>query len=219
MTYHSKLETALDALLTSRDDNIPREQALLVIDDILSEMPELEANAWRRRTQLRSEDDLAGLFQAENKELVKALSAMEQNNPSIVHCPSCERIDKQCWFASRFEGDWVHPYNEMPIVRTITVRPDGTYYEGAEDREEYQHMPPSVRARAEAIPTQPILDFLKRWQGRWATHGSGHGYMPSVSRAMPEGVDDDLALAKMRLLWNDGLVHGCPCGCRGDWEI
>lgn len=26
-------------------------------------------------------------------------------------------------------------------------------------------------------------------------------------------------LAKMRRLKKAGLVQGCPCGCRGDWEL
>jgi hypothetical protein len=28
-----------------------------------------------------------------------------------------------------------------------------------------------------------------------------------------------LAWAKMNMLIRRGLVHGCPCGCRGDYEL
>ena len=28
-----------------------------------------------------------------------------------------------------------------------------------------------------------------------------------------------VVLAKLRQLHRRGLVHGCPCGCRGDWHL
>jgi hypothetical protein len=40
-----------------------------------------------------------------------------------------------------------------------------------------------------------------------------------VRRVMPAGVPDKLVLAKMRQLIRRGVVDGCPCGCRGDFEI
>ena len=63
-----------------------------------------------------------------------------------------------------------------------------------------------------------VLRFLARHQGRWATWGEGHG-MPTVRDAMPKGTPEKLQLAKMRRLHKRGLVGGCTCGCRGDWEI
>lgn len=69
------------------------------------------------------------------------------------------------------------------------------------------------------IPTDAILRFLAQHQGKWATWLPPlDGGMPSVREAMP-GVADKLALAKMRQLHRAGLVGGCPCGCRGDFEI
>jgi hypothetical protein len=41
----------------------------------------------------------------------------------------------------------------------------------------------------------------------------------SVQHAMPPGVAPKLALAKMRMLMRRGWVDGCPCGCRGDFEL
>jgi hypothetical protein len=93
------------------------------------------------------------------------------------------------------------------------------------------------------IPERPVLEFLLKvergetywtpqpemrpgWgdkpiphtQATWYWDGS---YKPenSVVRAMPEGVTEKLALAKMKAMVRKGLVSGCPCGCRGDFAI
>lgn len=68
------------------------------------------------------------------------------------------------------------------------------------------------------IDTDTILKFLEKHQGRWSTWGQGHS-MPTVQDAMPPGTPEKLQLAKMRQLYKSGLVGGCTCGCRGDWEI
>lgn len=67
------------------------------------------------------------------------------------------------------------------------------------------------------IPEQPILDFLKLHSGRWSTWGVGYS-MPTVADAMPPGTPTKLQLAKMRQMMKKGLVTGCGCGCRGDFE-
>lgn len=67
------------------------------------------------------------------------------------------------------------------------------------------------------IPERPILEFLSR-QKVWATHGEGHS-MPTVRDAMPPETPLKLQISKMRNLLKRGLVRGCGCGCRGDWEI
>lgn len=73
------------------------------------------------------------------------------------------------------------------------------------------------------IPDAPILRFLAgpydgwpvpRW-GSWF----GNDYPNSVTHAMPEGVGDKLALAKMRQMLRRGVVDGCGCGCRGDFTL
>ena len=68
------------------------------------------------------------------------------------------------------------------------------------------------------IDDKRILLFLSRHQGRWSTWGTGHS-MPTVRDGMPKGVSEKLQLAKMKQLHRRGLVGGCTCGCRGDWEI
>ena len=68
------------------------------------------------------------------------------------------------------------------------------------------------------IPDEPILQFLGKHQGEWATHGHGFS-MPTVQDAMPKQTSRKLQLEKMNDLLDRGLVSGCGCGCRGDWEI
>ena len=68
------------------------------------------------------------------------------------------------------------------------------------------------------IPTIPILEFVKR-HGGIGCNWYGNEYERSVTHAMPPGIPDKLVLAKMRQLISKGLVDGCPCGCRGDYEL
>jgi len=67
------------------------------------------------------------------------------------------------------------------------------------------------------IPTEPILDFIGR-AGRFCTLFEGTE-MPCVRDAMPPGTPEKVAYAKMRSLIRKGLVDGCVCGCRGDFEL
>lgn len=68
------------------------------------------------------------------------------------------------------------------------------------------------------IPERPILEFLALNPDEWHTHGKGY-FMPTVQDAMPKDTPVKLQLSKMRSLLRRGLVSGCGCGCRGDWEI
>ena len=68
------------------------------------------------------------------------------------------------------------------------------------------------------VPDREVLEFLAAHQGEWATTGTGYG-MPTVQDAVRPGTPYKLQRAKMRQLLNRGLIHGCACGCRGDWEI
>jgi predicted transcriptional regulator len=43
--------------------------------------------------------------------------------------------------------------------------------------------------------------------------------MPTVLDAMPNGINGKLCLTKMKKLIKRGLIKGCHCGCRGDFEI
>lgn len=67
------------------------------------------------------------------------------------------------------------------------------------------------------IPDRPILEFLAGLT-TWASWGEGYS-MPTVRDAMPEGTPDRLQVAKMAMLIRRGLVSGCACGCRGDFEL
>jgi hypothetical protein len=75
------------------------------------------------------------------------------------------------------------------------------------------------------IPERPILNFLAGPHDNWPAHGCGTWFdgtprpANSVLNAMPPGVAPKLALAKMRRMIRKGLVDGCECGCRGDFEI
>lgn len=68
------------------------------------------------------------------------------------------------------------------------------------------------------IPTEPILHFLANHQGKWCTWWIGYS-MPTVADVMPLHTPKKIQLAKMKMLIKDGLVVGCDCGCRGDFEI
>ncbi|MBV8060794.1 MAG: hypothetical protein JO253_04630 [Alphaproteobacteria bacterium] len=82
------------------------------------------------------------------------------------------------------------------------------------------------------IPDLPILQFLAdldasdEWPTSWGTwHVYEYEGQPSppnsVTRAMPdkEATPSKLVQAKMRGLIERGLVDGCTCGCRGDYEL
>ena len=68
------------------------------------------------------------------------------------------------------------------------------------------------------IPDKPILEFLMKHKGEWCNWYFGNER--DVSQAMPKDLPNEkLVLAKMRQLMRRGLVDGCDCGCRGDFEI
>ena len=63
------------------------------------------------------------------------------------------------------------------------------------------------------IPDEPILLFLVK-------HGGGIGCpLWRALEAMPNNVPEKLARAKMGQLIKRDLVHGCVCGCRGDFTL
>lgn len=70
--------------------------------------------------------------------------------------------------------------------------------------------------QAKDIPEKPILEYLLRHKGEWCFR---YGEDRNVMHAMPEGTPPKVALAKMAAMIRKGLVKGCACGCRGDFEI
>ncbi len=86
--------------------------------------------------------------------------------------------------------------------------------------------------QAKDITDESVLNYLYDKQGQWTGLWYGHfsqypdGENPQTNRkvddvyyAMPENTPHKVALAKMKRLHSRGLVGGCPCGCRGDFEI
>lgn len=68
------------------------------------------------------------------------------------------------------------------------------------------------------IPDIPILEFLLKNKGHWCNWYFEDQY--NVRQAMPKNIPHEkLILSKMRRLIKRGLVDGCNCGCRGDFEI
>ncbi len=78
---------------------------------------------------------------------------------------------------------------------------------------------PSLQERCDIIPSVPILKFVQECndRGEWATWFPGLGN--SVANAFPSWAPESLVLPKMRLMIHDGLIDGCTCGCRGEYEI
>lgn len=71
--------------------------------------------------------------------------------------------------------------------------------------------------RCKDIDDTSILEFLEKRPGvrcNWYFGGEN-----DVSAAMPPGTPDKVKIAKMRQLMKRGMVDGCPCGCRGDFEL
>lgn len=66
------------------------------------------------------------------------------------------------------------------------------------------------------IDKLPVLKFLGNL-GKWATIHPG--FDNSVLQAMPADISPKLAASVMRTLIANGLVDGCACGCRGDFEL
>lgn len=78
------------------------------------------------------------------------------------------------------------------------------------------------------IPDALILEFLAGNQGHWTmifgrkfSWWGSDGMSDPLHEAdpWPKEMPEKLALSKMRSLHRRGLVGGCPCGCRGDFEI
>jgi hypothetical protein len=71
--------------------------------------------------------------------------------------------------------------------------------------------------RKEVVSCWEHFGKLETYRMQWAT--AHPGFANSVLNAMPAGTPTALARAKMQRLIDRGLVSGCTCGCRGDFEL
>lgn len=70
------------------------------------------------------------------------------------------------------------------------------------------------------VPDKPILEFLhqRMKDGKiWCCWYDG--FENSIGQAMPHNTPEKIRKSKMAKLIKRGLVSGCYCGCRGDYEI
>lgn len=73
--------------------------------------------------------------------------------------------------------------------------------------------------QAKDCPELPILHLLGSKDGWWSMHGPEISVDRSVHPAFPPDAPYKVMLAKMSSLIRRGLVSGCDCGCRGDFEL
>ena len=83
-----------------------------------------------------------------------------------------------------------------------------------------------VEVKLGGIPIEPILERLYDLNTAYimANVGSGwgtwfKGFDNSVTDVCPPGTTERRARALMRVLGRVGVVDGCHCGCRGDYEL
>lgn len=72
------------------------------------------------------------------------------------------------------------------------------------------------------IPDEPIMIFLAKQSSPSGLHDpSRHNHMPTIRDASPlmRDLPEKLILSKMNNMIRRGLITGCTCGCRGDFEL
>lgn len=72
------------------------------------------------------------------------------------------------------------------------------------------------RPQAKDISDLPILRLLNSRRGKWF---HWHGENRDLEQTFPPTTPKNLMLAKMASMIRRGLVSGCACGCRGEFEI
>ena len=78
----------------------------------------------------------------------------------------------------------------------------------------------AVVCQLKDVPDKLIIEFLykRHLEGKiWCCWFDG--YENSIGQAMPQNTPEKIKIKKMAKLINRGLVSGCSCGCRGDYEI
>ena len=75
----------------------------------------------------------------------------------------------------------------------------------------------------DAIPILRTLynNGIVRWSWIWGKESTDGGdvHYGSVQWGFPDNCPRKLVAAKMKSLIGKGLVDGCTCGCRGDFEL
>jgi hypothetical protein len=72
----------------------------------------------------------------------------------------------------------------------------------------------ATRPKAADLPDRDVLAAvyeLVEAQGYWTNTAAVHERFASYPFKV--------VAAKLKSLYKRGLVSGCPCGCRGDWEL
>ena len=70
------------------------------------------------------------------------------------------------------------------------------------------------------VPDKEILIFLNERKKNGKTWCCWfNGFENSIGQAMPIDTSEKIRISKMAKLIKRGLVEGCGCGCRGDYEI
>lgn len=73
------------------------------------------------------------------------------------------------------------------------------------------------RIQAKHVPEDEVLRwvFHENANMRLACRWRDYGNMPDSLRVFP----DKVLLARLRSMRRRGLIEGCCCGCRGDFEL
>lgn len=70
------------------------------------------------------------------------------------------------------------------------------------------------RVQAKHIDERAILQFIGDLdENLRATHWQGY------ANSIPSDAPPKVLLAKLAAMKRRGLIDGCACGCRGDWQI
>lgn len=126
--------------------------------------------------------------------------------PSFTGCTSLHPGDA-AWRATLNQAATVYPSPppSEPLWHDMVAQ---SYF----DRMEMEQM------QCKDIPDAPVLAFLAAHGGigcsAWEAAGDRN-----VRLSMPAGTPERLAVGKLARLKQRGLVDGCECGCRGDWEL
>lgn len=86
--------------------------------------------------------------------------------------------------------------------------------------------PPRRRARSQALKASDISDLAmlcaiqRDHEARIAEHGSTiGGCWWTIAETSFPGIPEKIVRAKLAKLHHRQLIDGCPCGCRGDWNL